>query len=90
MARRKGDSARGRAAAQQEPLGSISHPTGPLPPGTEACEKCGGTQLTRIRMALPSGRPATFVSCASCEHTAWFALDGDGTALSRSEVTGQE
>jgi hypothetical protein len=41
-------------------------------------------------MALPSGRPATFVSCASCEHTAWFALDGDGTALSRSEVTGQE
>jgi hypothetical protein len=90
MARRRGESARGRAAAEQAPLGSISQPTGPLPPGTAACEQCGETQLTRIRMALPSGGPATFVSCPSCEHTAWFALDGDGTALSRSEVTGQE
>ncbi|MBT0994629.1 hypothetical protein KIN34_10050 [Cellulomonas sp. DKR-3] len=90
MARRRGESARGRAAAQQVPLGSISQPAGPLPAGTAACVRCGETQLTRIRMALPDGRPATFVSCASCEHTAWFALDGDGTPLSRREVTGQD
>lgn len=89
MARRKGESARGRAAAHQVPLGSISQPLGPLPLGTAACGRCGQTQLTRIRMALPDGRPATFVSCPACEHTAWFALDGDGTPLTRDEVTGR-
>ncbi|UJP39524.1 hypothetical protein F1D97_14555 [Cellulomonas palmilytica] len=88
MARRKGDAARARAAAPTEPLGSISQPQGVLPPGTEACVSCGETRLTRIRMALPDGRQATFVSCPSCEVTNWFALEGDGTPLSRDEVTG--
>ncbi|CAM5781341.1 hypothetical protein [Cellulomonas persica] len=88
MARRKGDAARARAAAQRESLGSISQAQGPLPPGTEACLGCGERRLTRIRMALPDGRQATFVSCPSCEVTNWFALEGDGTPLSRAEVTG--
>ncbi|MFC0706833.1 hypothetical protein [Cellulomonas uda] len=44
--------------------------------------------MTRIRMALPDTRQATFVSCPSCEVTNWFALEGDGTPLSRDEVTG--
>jgi len=88
MARRRGDAARARAAAASKPLGSISRPQGPQPPGTDACVACGETQLTRIRMALPDGRQATFVSCPACERTNWFALDGDGTPLTRDEVTG--
>ncbi len=88
MARRKGDSARARAAAAPEPLGSISRPTGPLPPGTQACLRCGATDLTRIRMGLADGRPAYFVSCPACEQTNWFALEGDGTPLGRDEVIG--
>ncbi len=90
MARRKGVAARARAAAQQEPLGSISQPQGPLPPGTETCHGCGEARLTRIRMALPDGRPATFVSCPACEATNWFALHGDGTPLARGDVTGSD
>lgn len=89
MARRRGDAARARAAAAPEPLGSISQPQGPLAPGTEACRRCGETRLTRIRMGLPDGRPATFVSCPSCELTGWFALDGDGTPLSRGDLAGE-
>ncbi|GEA83496.1 MAG: hypothetical protein NVV70_07610 [Cellulomonas sp.] len=69
-------------------MGSISQPQGPLPPGTEACQGCGEVRLTRIRMSLPDGRAATFVSCPACEITNWFALDGDGTPLTRGEVTG--
>ncbi|ASR55026.1 hypothetical protein [Cellulomonas sp. PSBB021] len=88
MARRRGDAARARAAAAPEPLGSISQPRGALPPGTQECLGCGETRLTRIRMALPDTRQATFVSCPSCEVTNWFALEGDGTPLSRDEVTG--
>lgn len=88
MARRRGETGRSRASAPPEPLGSISQPQGLLPPGTEACLGCGETRLTRIRMGLPDGRQATFVSCPSCELTNWFALEGDGTPLSRDEVTG--
>jgi hypothetical protein len=39
-------------------------------------------------MRAPSGRAAVFVSCPRCEQTAWFAVDGDGTALSADEVGG--
>ncbi|GEL95149.1 hypothetical protein [Cellulomonas composti] len=88
MARRKGDAARARAAAAAEPLGSMSQATGPLPLGTEVCLRCGSDRLTRIRMGLTDGRPAYFVSCPACEQTNWFALEGDGTPLSKDEVTG--
>jgi len=81
--------ARRRAAGQPpEPLGSVSQPSGPLVEGTEACVKCGETSLTRIRMTLTDGRPAVFVSCPSCEQTNWFAFDGGGVPLDRSEVLG--
>jgi hypothetical protein len=85
MARRKGG---GRAGQHVEPLGSMSQPTGPLVAGTETCLNCGATELTRIRMTLTDGRPAVFVSCPSCEQTNWFALEGDGQPLDRSEVLG--
>ncbi|GCE78104.1 hypothetical protein [Cellulomonas biazotea] len=88
MARRRGDAARARDARPPEPLGSVSQPSGPVVPGTEACAHCGSTELTRIRMTLSSGRPAVFVSCAACERTGWFALDGDGEPLGRDEVVG--
>lgn len=88
MARRKGEAARARAERAGEPLGSISQPTGPVVPGSEACLQCGETDLTRIRMALTNGRQVVFVSCPSCEQRNWFALDGDGTPLARDEVVG--
>ena len=90
MARRKGDAARARAQQASEPLGSISQPGGPAVPGTEACLRCGETQLTRIRMALTSGKQVLFVSCPECEQRNWFPLDGNGTPLSREEVMGTE
>jgi hypothetical protein len=46
-----------------------------------ACHACAGTDLTRVRLALPDGRPAVFASCAGCETTAWYVLGGDGTPL---------
>lgn len=88
MARRKGDAARARAERAGEPLGSVSQPTGPVVPGSEACLRCGATDLTRIRMALTDGRQVVFVSCPACEQRNWFALDGDGTPLDRDEVVG--
>lgn len=90
MPRRKGESSGSRGALPPEPLGSMSQPTGPLVPGTEACRQCGSPDLTRIRMTLSSGRPAVFVSCPACEQTGWFALDGDGEPLSRDEVVGRD
>ncbi|MDM7831740.1 hypothetical protein [Cellulomonas edaphi] len=85
MARKRGA---GRPGQPVEPLGSLSQPAGPLVAGTEACLKCGATDLTRIRMTLTDGRPAVFVSCPSCEQTNWFALEGGGSPLDRSEVLG--
>lgn len=85
MARRRGA---GRAGQPVEPLGSMSQPVAPLVAGTESCLKCGATELTRIRMTLTDGRPAVFVSCPSCEQTNWFALEGGGAPLDRSEVLG--
>jgi len=86
VARRKGDAARARAERAGEPLGSVSQPTGPVVPGSEACLRCGATDLTRIRMALTDGRQVVFVSCPACEQRNWFALDVDGTPLDRDEV----
>lgn len=71
------------------PLGSVSQGAGPLVAGTHRCQHCGASELVRIRMSTPTGRPVVFVSCPACEHRAWFALDGDGTPLSDDEVTGR-
>ena len=90
MARRKGEAARARAQQAAEPLGSISQPGGPAVPGTEACLRCGETQMTRIRMALASGRQVLFVSCPACEQRNWFPLNGSGAPLSRDEVMGTD
>jgi len=90
VARRKGDAARVRAQQASEPLGSISQPSGPAIPGTAACLRCGETGMTRIRMALTSGRQVLFVSCPACEQRNWFPLDGDGTPLGRDEVMGAD
>jgi hypothetical protein len=90
VARRKGEAARARAQQAAEPLGSISQPGGPAIPGTEACLRCGETQMTRIRMALTSGKQVLFVSCPACEQRNWFPLEGNGTPLSRDEVMGGE
>ncbi|GIG20157.1 hypothetical protein Cch01nite_08810 [Cellulomonas chitinilytica] len=88
MARRRGDAARARAAQNAEPLGSLSQASGPVIPGTEACQRCGERDLTRIRMTLVGGRLAVFVSCPSCEQTNWFAVDGDGSPLGRGDIGG--
>ncbi|KQY47514.1 hypothetical protein [Cellulomonas sp. Root137] len=88
MARRKGEAARARAERAGEPLGSISQPSGPGVPGTDACLRCGATDLTRIRMALTDGRQVVFVSCPSCEQRNWFPLDGSGIPLDRDEIVG--
>lgn len=66
----------------------MSQPTGPGVPGTDACLRCGGTDLTRIRMALTDGRQVVFVSCAACEQRNWFPLDGSGVPLDREQVLG--
>ena len=58
--------------------------TGDLP--AELLEMVVAEPVSRVR--LPDGRAATFVSCPACEITNWFALDGDGTPLTRGEVTG--
>lgn len=68
------------------PLGSFSQPVGPPVPGTEACLSCGEVRITRIRMRTPSGIPAVFVSCPSCEKNAWFPVDGDGEPLDPAAV----
>lgn len=69
-------------------LGSFALPSGPHVPGTEACLRCGSTELTRIRLTASHGRPAVFVSCSACERTAWFAVDGDGAELGPDDVPG--
>jgi len=78
-----------RVAEGPVPLGSVSQGGGPLLEGTRECQRCGSTDLVRIRMSTPTGRAAVFVSCPACEHRAWFALDGDGTPLSDEDVTGR-
>jgi len=70
-----------RAASPPPPLGSMSQQTASAVPGTQTCSACGSTDLVRIRMGAPTGRPLVFVSCRACEQTAWFAQDGDGTPL---------
>ncbi|TQL03696.1 hypothetical protein [Cellulomonas sp. SLBN-39] len=72
---------RGRPDDEPLPLGSFSRPSFGGAPGSQACPRCGRTDLTRIEMGLPDGRPGTFVSCTGCETTAWFAADGDGSPL---------
>ena len=71
------------------PLGSVSQGAGLLVPGTRECLQCGASDLVRIRMSTPAGRPVVFVSCPACERRAWFAIDGDGTPLDDHEVTGR-
>lgn len=86
MTRRKDP--RRAATSSPLPLGSVAQPVGPLAAGTEACRRCGNTDLVRIRMGAPGGRDVVFVSCPRCELTGWFAEDGDGTPLTSAEVTG--
>ena len=86
MTRRK--DGRHGSRAEPLPLGSVAQPADLLTPGTEACLGCGATDLVRIRMGAPGGRDVVFVSCAHCERTGWFALDGDGAPLTSKDVTG--
>ena len=85
MTRRK-DARRSAGPPAPEPLGSVSRPLGPVPPGTEACLGCGSTDLVRIEMGAPGGSQVVFVSCPACERTGWFAADGDGTPLTSEDV----
>ncbi|MGN8247454.1 hypothetical protein ACTHAM_001629 [Cellulomonas soli] len=52
------------------------------------CVQCGAPTSTRIRLALPDGRPALFVSCEQCERTSWYEIGGDGAPLTRTEILG--
>ncbi|GIG29890.1 hypothetical protein [Cellulomonas marina] len=79
---------RRKADEPPEPLGSVTQPLLGLVPGTGTCRTCGNDRLTRIRMALPSGVPAVYVSCPRCETTGWFAVDGDGTPLDPGSALG--
>lgn len=54
------------------------------------CVSCGAPTTTRIRLALPDGRPALFVSCDACERTSWYAIGGDGTPLTRRQILGTD
>lgn len=70
------------------PLGSVSRPA-PRPadpPGTATCQACGSTALTRLRMLLADGAEVVYVTCAACEHRAWFDPDGDGEPLDPEDV----
>lgn len=89
MARRKGGTSR-RSGEPDEPLGSIAQSSAPVAPGTDRCRRCGNPDLVRIRMTLPDGRPAVYVSCRTCEQTNWFALDGDGTPVPREQALGTD
>ena len=73
--------ARDRRPPADEPLGSITRPLADETATAPACYGCGATDLTRVRLAMPDSRPAVFASCPDCEATAWFVVDGDGTAL---------
>lgn len=79
MTRRR--ESRRAASATPPPLGSMSQQVPVQAPGTRTCSACGSTDLVRIQMGAPTGRPLVFVSCRACEQTAWFAQDGDGTPL---------
>lgn len=72
---------RDRRSPADEPLGSITRPVVDDSATAPACYACGARDLTRVRVALPDGRPAVFASCPDCEATAWFVVDGDGRAL---------
>lgn len=74
-------SARARRAPADEPLGSVTRPLVDDRVTAPRCHACGEEDLTRLRLALPDGRPAVFASCGACETTGWFVVDGDGTAL---------
>lgn len=75
-----------RAAAEVEPLGSLTQQNRAVPLGTENCGSCGSARLTRLGLTLADGTEVTFVSCHDCEHRAWFPVDGDGTPLTREQV----
>lgn len=72
---------RERRPPADEPLGSITRPVVDDSVTAPSCYACGEGDLTRVRLPLPDGRPAVFASCPRCETTAWFVVDGDGTAL---------
>lgn len=74
-------SARGRRPPPDEPLGSVTRPVVDDRRIVPGCHACGAPDLTRVRVALPDGRPAVFASCPACEATAWYVVDGDGTPL---------
>lgn len=79
---------RGRAPREVPALGSMSNPSSSEDETGRLCVQCGAPTTTRIRLALPDGRPALFVSCEACERTSWYALDGDGTPQTRAEILG--
>ncbi|MBO9569582.1 MAG: hypothetical protein J7503_12245 [Cellulomonas iranensis] len=72
---------RGRRPPPDEPLGSVVRPVVDDSATAPACHRCADTDLTRVRVALPDGRPAVFAACAACETTAWYVVGGDGRAL---------
>lgn len=72
---------RDRRSPADEPLGSITRPVVDDTATAPRCHVCGATGLTRLRLALPDGRPAVFASCPDCEATAWYVVGGDGQAL---------
>ena len=72
---------RERRPPADEPLGSITRPVVDDSATASACYLCSATDLTRVRVALPDGRPAVFASCPDCESTAWYVLGGDGSPL---------
>ncbi|MFC8191164.1 hypothetical protein ACFUMH_05810 [Cellulomonas sp. NPDC057328] len=72
---------RARRTPADEPLGSVTRPVVDDSAVVPGCHRCRSAALTRVRLALPDGRPAVFASCDACETTAWYVVDGDGTPL---------
>ncbi|QCB93155.1 hypothetical protein [Cellulomonas shaoxiangyii] len=72
---------RARRTPDDEPLGSVTRPVVDDSAVVAGCHRCASSTLTRVRLALPDGRPAVFASCGACEAAAWYAVGGDGTPL---------
>lgn len=75
-----------RAPVVAPTLGSITLAPARTAPGTLTCGRCASTTLTHLQMTLTDGSPVVFVSCHTCEHKGWFALDGTGVNLSFESV----
>ncbi|WP_448629926.1 hypothetical protein [Cellulomonas soli] len=85
---RAGRAGRARNAPDVPALGSVSRRQADSDEPGRTCAGCGRPTTTRIRLALPDGRPALFVSCEACERTSWYEIGGDGTPLTRTEILG--